>query len=45
MSMIGLMTAILLLSMNGIVEGKLAVCKTRFTKKMDTEYCTKFGTA
>ena len=42
---IGLIAAMLLLSISGVVEGKLASCKTRFTRKMDSDYCTKFGTA
>ena len=28
---------------NMMVEGKLATCKTRFTKKTQDDYCTKFG--
>ena len=41
----GLMMAMILLSIGGVVEGKLGECRTRFTKKMDSDYCTKFGTA
>lgn len=37
--------AILLLSTQSLVEGKLVECKSRFTKKMNHDYCTKFGTA
>lgn len=36
---------ILLLSTQSLVEGKLVECKSRFTKKMSHDYCTKFGTA
>ena len=29
----------------GLVAGKLGSCSIKFEKKMNTDYCTKFGTA